>query len=102
MQCGAGLSAINRDKACALSDQGKDLINEGKPREAEKVLREAVKLFPELDVSWYNLGIALEDQGKQFQAYHAYHKALQLNPDNEDAAYNKNLLLLDMQKCQSS
>ncbi len=56
----------------------------------------------EPELNRYNLGNALARQGKLKQAIDSYQQALEINPDNEDAAYNKQLIekLLQQQQEQ--
>ena len=54
--------------------------------------------------SLYNLGNALARLGKFESAIHAYEQALEINPNNEDAQYNRDVLkeLLDQQQQSES
>jgi len=54
----------------------------------------AAKDFESIDTSdgHYNRGNALARQGKLKDAIEAYDKALAMNPDNQDATYNKKLV----------
>jgi Ca-activated chloride channel homolog len=48
--------------------------------------------------SWYNKGNAYAQLGQYQQALAAYNKTLELDPDNEDAKYNKELIEKELQK----
>lgn len=50
----------------------------------------------------YNLGNTLARQGKYKDAIAAYDKALELNPDNEDAAFNKAIIEEELKKQEQS
>ncbi|WP_133141350.1 tetratricopeptide repeat protein [Legionella moravica] len=55
---------------------------------------QAAELFKELnnEQGYYNQGNALAHMGQYEQAIDAYNKALKINPDNQDALYNRKLL----------
>ncbi len=50
--------------------------------------------------AFYNKGNALANLGQFQEALQAYQQALQLNPDNADAKYNKELIEQELQKQQ--
>ncbi|BCA97016.1 hypothetical protein TUM19329_33770 [Legionella antarctica] len=54
----------------------------------------ALELFKDLnnEEGYYNQGNALAHLGQYEQAIKAYEKALALNPNNQDAIYNRNLI----------
>jgi predicted Zn-dependent protease len=54
----------------------------GQPAEAEKLLRAAVRLSPELAVAHAYLGAALLAQGKERAARRALERAVRLDPSN--------------------
>lgn len=58
-----------------LLAQGQSLIVNGKPAEAEKVLRKAATRFPQADTAHFLLGYALHAQKKFDQALESYAKA---------------------------
>lgn len=110
--------------------QGQKALDEGRPAEAAEIFKDkdwrATALYrsenyPEAATSYgklidekkeiqgdgagdgfYNLGNSLAKQGEFEDAIKAYDEALKVDPDNEDAAFNKKLLesLTDEQKKQ--
>jgi len=52
----------------------------GRSREAERIYRELIAGMPGHCGNWYNLGVALERQGRVSEARQAYTKALELEP----------------------
>jgi Ca-activated chloride channel family protein len=67
--------------------QASALYRDGKYAEAAKLLEEA-----ENADDWYNQGNALAKQGDLSKALNAYDKALKLNPQDQDALHNKQLV----------
>ena len=67
-----------------------------KAGEYDKVL-ESLKGINSAD-SFYNQGNALAKSGKLQEAINAYKQALTLNPDDEDAKYNKELIEKELEK----
>jgi Ca-activated chloride channel family protein len=63
---------------------------------------QAAKALEKLDTgtSHYNRGNALASQGQYEQALKAYDQALKLDPNNEDAQYNKKLVEEELRKQQ--
>jgi tetratricopeptide (TPR) repeat protein len=55
---------------------------------AERQLRLATELDPELAVAWSHLGIVRLQRGRVPEAVQALRRARQLEPDNEDTRYN--------------
>ncbi len=100
--------------------QGMQALEENRPGEAADLFenpawkasawyregnyRDAANTFARLEGGddQYNLGNALARQGKYEEAIKAYGKALELDPENEDAAFNKKLIeqLLSQQEEQ--
>ncbi len=72
---------------------------EKKWADAERVFRIVTSVAAENDVAWFNLGYALEQQGKLEEALTAYRKARDLNPSNTViAAINRVQGELDRQR----
>ncbi len=53
----------------------------GRFREAEPLLRRALEIDDELPLTWLNLGVCLQAQGRVREAAGAYREALRLQPD---------------------
>jgi Flp pilus assembly protein TadD len=64
------------DKPHHLLNDGSALVVEGRFAEAEKPLREALRLDPTLAEGHYNLAIALKNLGQLDEAIAEYHRAL--------------------------
>ena len=50
-------------------------------KEAESLLRRAIDVDDDLPLSWLNLGVAIQAQGRNSEATIAYKRALHLQPD---------------------
>lgn len=72
-----------------VSDYGRglDLIRNGQPAEAAKLLGRVTAVQPADAHAWEALGIAYATQGIYAQAADAFHRACQLNAKLEDACY---------------
>ena len=64
------------DKPHAILGQGVSLVVEGRWADAEKKLREALRLDPSLSEGHYNLAVALKNEGRYDEAIAEYHRAL--------------------------
>lgn len=64
------------DKPHALLGDGVSLVVEGKFAQAEKPLREALRIDPTLPEAHYNLGVVLRNEGRYDEAIAEYHRAL--------------------------
>ena len=64
------------DKPHALLGQGVSLVVERRYAEAEKPLREALRIDPTLAEGHYNLAVALKNEGRYDEAVAEYHRAL--------------------------
>jgi tetratricopeptide (TPR) repeat protein len=92
----AGAAAHNRASA---------LLRAGDAKVAPRAIEEANRALTEGDSSLkptaaYDLGYALEQAGKPEEAIAAYGRALQLDPDDQDAKVNLELLLRDERRKQ--
>lgn len=69
-----------RDDAVAFANYGKELLDEGRPAEAEAALRRALALSPGYVGARHNLGTALATQGKSLEAIEQYQRVLRDDP----------------------
>jgi protein O-mannosyl-transferase len=72
----------------ALFQYGAALKREGKPEEALKQYREAVRLYPDDPAARYELGVTLAQQGKLSEAREQFAITLWLSPGDADASRN--------------
>jgi tetratricopeptide (TPR) repeat protein len=68
------------------------------PEEAIRCFSEAIRLDPNLDAAYNNLGILLKDLKRYDEAEAAYRKAIDLNPEDATAYYNLGILLKDLKR----
>jgi cytochrome c-type biogenesis protein CcmH/NrfG len=54
--------------------------------ESVAALRDAVRLNPQLEQTWFTLGITLAAGGQVAEARHAFSEVLRINPGRQDAA----------------
>ena len=73
----------------------------GKPDEAAKALRQAVKLEPENDDYQYEFGLTLGHVAQYQEAVNSLEKALEINPDNYRAQEALEKAKIDLQRWQS-
>lgn len=64
------------------------LCGSGRAPEAEAVARRTLAALPGAPLLWFNLAIALEDQGRTAQALEAYEHCLKLDAQQADAHFN--------------
>lgn len=85
---------LESGKADAAAQQFKNPAWKAAAEYKANQLKEAIRDLKNLDTtdSHYNRGNALARQGQYEEALKAYDRALQLNPANEDAAYNRKLV----------
>ncbi|MBN1800396.1 MAG: hypothetical protein JW891_02765 [Candidatus Lokiarchaeota archaeon] len=62
-----------------LIEKYNNLADEKRWKEAIIVIREIIKLNPEIDTSWFNYGVCLNELGKYEEAADAFIKAHELN-----------------------
>lgn len=70
-----------------------DAGSPGSPGAAEASYRLAICADPGVALYWFNLGVAVEDQGRCAEAIAAYERAIELDADAADAHYNLARLL---------
>ena len=64
-------------------------------KEAIKVYKKAVQIDPENPITYFNLGVALQDSGQSAQALHQYKVAFSKNPKYLDKNYAGTLIIWD-------
>lgn len=82
------------DKPHEVLGQGVSLVVRGRYAEAEKPLREALRMDPTLSEGHYNLGVALKNEGRFDEAIAEYHRSLEgftAEPDRAKALYGVGL-----------
>src|SRR5204863_9509437 len=73
------------DKAAWLMNRGTEFFQQGRYQDAATNYDAAVKLMPEDETAYFNLGLALARLGKPAEAKQAYLEALRLFPDYAEA-----------------
>jgi tetratricopeptide (TPR) repeat protein len=94
----AGLQAVivkRPDDANALFLMGVGHARQQKYREAEASLARVTELAPGFASAWLELGVCRRKLGETEAALAAYEKALSLDAQNADAAYNAGLILFE-------
>jgi tetratricopeptide (TPR) repeat protein len=69
----------------SLINLGSALVEAGRLSEAERYYREAIAMKPDAAISYCNLAVILAKQGNVTEATDLVNKALQVEPDNEQA-----------------
>jgi Flp pilus assembly protein TadD len=69
------------------------LDEQGKPADAEKEFREALRIKPDYPDAHNSVGVLLADQGKPAEAEREYREAIRINPDYPQAHNNLGVLL---------
>ena len=78
---------LDPDRADAHANLGRLEPERGRVADAETHYRRALAARPDEPTYWFNLGVALEDQGRD-DAGHAYLSALERDPSFADAHHN--------------
>jgi hypothetical protein len=73
---------IGRDYRDLLSFQSQTLAEEGKFGEAEKMLKELLKLSPSNAMAHFNYGVVLTHQERRAKAREQFNKVVELDPKN--------------------
>ncbi|HTJ51820.1 MAG TPA: tetratricopeptide repeat protein [Cyclobacteriaceae bacterium] len=81
------------ERAQILTSYGIYLASIGKQAEAERKIREALRMNPSEVLALINLGNLLDEHGKKEEAEKSYRKAITLAPRNARAHYNLAILL---------
>jgi len=83
-------------------DQGYDLHEAGRLKEAEAAYRKALETHGPDALLLYNLGVLLEDMKRKSEAIEAYQAALHVDPLMADGHYNLALLCEELGKAQEA
>ena len=74
-----------RESAERINELAVQLGREGMLEEAERLLRSAVRLHPQLTEAHFNLALLLEMQGRHQEALAHYQELLRRNPSDQEA-----------------
>ncbi len=78
--------------------KGLNLLKLGSGRKAAKSIMNALAIDPVNPSAWFYLGIAFETAGENIRAIDSYARALSLNPNLAEAAYDYSEILIKTQK----
>ena len=78
----------SHDYALILNRQAREALDGGDALRALRLLTQAIQAFPELALNHNDLGAALWELGEHTRAQKAFEKALEIDPDFEDARLN--------------
>jgi Flp pilus assembly protein TadD len=84
---------VTRDNHVAENNLGATLREQDDLAEAEKHLREAIRIRPDFVRAWNNLGIALDQQGRIDEAIVCYQRSLELAPEQVSTQNNLGICL---------
>ena len=73
-----------------------NLLREDFADQAEKAYRISLKLDNTAHLTWHNLGLALNEQDRHFDALNAFRQGILLNPEYADGWCNSGLALYGM------
>src|SRR5205085_6274157 len=86
---------IDANHAAAHNGLGEAYIDADRPEDAEACFRTAIELSPELAIPAYNLGIALQAQGREPEAVVEFRRAIALDPALAQAQMRLGSFLLE-------
>jgi type IV pilus biogenesis/stability protein PilW len=86
------------ERAFAALDEGTALLEQGRHEEAVRAIQESIRLKPDDEDAYYNLGIALARSGREDEAVAAYRQALELYPEYPEVLNNLGNILLRQKK----
>jgi len=75
---------------------GRLLHESGRHAQAERVYRNAIEIFGDEPLLFFNFGVLLDDRGRKSAAIQAYESALRIDPSLADCHYNLALLYEDV------
>ncbi len=85
-------------KVKELRLKSNELFNKGDYKQAEKIERQIINIYPDKESAWYNLGLLLKNQKCYEEAEKVYRKAITIKPDYVNALYNLGVLLYDQRR----
>jgi tetratricopeptide (TPR) repeat protein len=97
--CGHTLQ-VTKDNYVAHINLGSILFDEGKTEEAILHYNEAIRIKPNLILSYDKRGVAYAKLGRHQQAFEDFNKAILLRPDYADAYYNRGTLYHNLGRYQ--
>jgi len=100
--CADALLALKPGDAEALAWKGEALAQQKNFKEAEPVLREAIKGDPKQPFAWSNLGRCLNERAAWPEAIEALDQALALDPALPEARYNRGRTNFELKRFQAS
>ena len=100
--CADALLALKPGDAEALAWKGEALAQQKQFKEAEPVLREAVKGDPKQPFAWSNLGRCLNERAAWSEALDMLNQALVLDPALPEAHYNRGRTNFELKRFQLS
>lgn len=80
--------SLAHEYALILNRQAREALHGGDVKRALFILTQAIRAFPELALNHNDLGAALWEMGEHERARRAFGKALEMDPDFEDARLN--------------
>jgi tetratricopeptide (TPR) repeat protein len=96
----AWVTCVGYSSAVCAIYLGKLLEEQGRPQEAEKAYREAIRINPQDALAHSYLGKLLEEQGRPQEAEKVYREAIRINPQDALAHYNLGILLTEQGRPQ--
>lgn len=100
--CADALLALKAGDAEALAWKGEALAQQKRFKEAEPVLREAIKGDPRQPLAWSNLGRCLNERAAWPEALESLNQALVLDPALPEAHYNRGRTNFELKRFQLS
>ncbi|MDE3245301.1 MAG: tetratricopeptide repeat protein [Acidobacteriota bacterium] len=100
--CADALLALKPGDAEALAWKGEALAQQKQFKEAEPVLREAIKGAPKQPLAWSNLGRCLNERAAWPEALEMLNQALVLDPALPEAHYNRGRTNFELKRFQQS
>ena len=71
---------LNLHRVYGLIDEAEEILTSGNPQEAVGTIKEAIRLNPNSDDAYIDLGMVYNKMGKKQEAEAAFNKAIRINP----------------------